>query len=221
MKYLNNQHIFSSARMAVAGLCLAFMSSVASASVISTNYHVHLNSSGLSGTGWLDLQFNPGNDFAVGATATVRNFAGPLDASQSPQLSGDVSGSLPASVTFDNGSAYNDLFQAISLGSALDFDLTFTGDFLSHAGSVGTSFALSLYGDDQLSLLGNYDPNSGSLMKIDLTPPSSQGAAAAIDVIVSDAIAVQVQVIPEPGSVALWAAGLLLVVATSRRGMKS
>ena len=61
--------------------------------------------------GFIDLQFNPGNALSQPATAQITNFqitgGGSTGAVILPN-NGDVTGSLPGTVTFDNGTALNE-----------------------------------------------------------------------------------------------------------------
>jgi hypothetical protein len=136
----------------------------------SATYLVDVNTNAIAGqAGNLDFQFNPGGASAESATATVTNFqsvGGVL--SQTATLTGDASGSLPGTLTLNNGTAYNDVFQGFTYGSNFDFVLTLSGPaFDSPGGSFGSSFALSLYDAAGVTPLLTTDPN-GSVLTVDL-----------------------------------------------------
>src|SRR5690242_17131863 len=93
-------------------------------------YQVSADTSSLNGqSGFIDLQFNPGGS-AESATASVTGFqttgtAAVLAASVVD--TGDASGALPGTLTFDNGTGFNDIFQGITFGTGLSFQVTFSG----------------------------------------------------------------------------------------------
>ncbi len=122
-------------------------------------------------SGYLDFQFNPGDSSAEAATATVTLFqtmGGIL--AQPASLTGDATGSLPGTLTLDNGTVYNDVFQGFTFGSSIGFDLTLSGPAIaSPGGNTGTAFAVSLYAADGFTPLLTTDPN-GSVATIDLNP---------------------------------------------------
>jgi hypothetical protein len=184
----------------------------------SVTYDVSVSTSSLSGQpGNLDFQFNPGGLGALVATATVTNFqtAGGIPAPSST-LTGDASGALPGTLTLDNGTAFNDVFQGFTYGTSLSFDLTLSGPALGGpAGTFGSSFALSLYDAAGITPLLTTDPN-GSVLTVDLnadgttsaqlfpqSPTNSTPAASASPV---------GAVVPEPSS-------LVLLVSTLPAGM--
>jgi hypothetical protein len=65
-------------------------------------------------------------------------------------LTGDVSGSLPGTVSFDNGSGYNDYFTAFTYGDTISFLVNVSGpaiDALDGISTSGSSFAFSMFSD--------------------------------------------------------------------------
>jgi hypothetical protein len=61
-----------------------------------------------------------------------------------------VSGTLPGTLTFDNGTALNDYFEGFTFGSTLSFDMSFYGPALSSPDGTSTSgsaFAFSMFSD--------------------------------------------------------------------------
>jgi hypothetical protein len=129
---------------------------------------VGVDTSSLSGqSGYLDFQFNPGDSSALAATATVTGFSsvgGTL--APSSTLSGDASGALPGTLTLDNGTIFNDVFQGFTFGSSVSFTVTISGPaIISLSGTVGSAFAFSLYAADEVTPLLTTDPN-GSVSTI-------------------------------------------------------
>ncbi len=130
---------------------IAIVAFAVSPAFASYSYDFNVDTSSLLGqSGYLELQFNPGVNPGV-ATATVSNFSSDA-ALGAIVLTGDVTGSLPGTVTINNTTAWNDYFQAIAFGNTLHFsvDLTSTAD---------NSFALSFYGADGVTPLLTSDPN--------------------------------------------------------------
>src|ERR1700730_14312166 len=130
--------------------------SVASASPIT--YGVTVNTSSISGTaGSLDLNFNPGPLVTQAASLQILGFTGNGTLAGGPCLTGgpcftgDVSGGpLPATLTFDNGTGFNDYFEGFAFGSALSFQVSLYGPALSSPDGTSTSgsrFAFSMFSD--------------------------------------------------------------------------
>jgi hypothetical protein len=84
--------------------------------------------SGTSGS--LDFQFNPGSLASQSVSLQILNFASDGTLAGSPTLTGDVNGTLPATLTFDNGTTFNDYFQGFTFGTALSFDVSLYGPAL-------------------------------------------------------------------------------------------
>ena len=135
-------------------LSLLLVASVASADVI---YNVTVDTSSISGTvGSLDFNFNPGPLVTQAASLQILNFAsdGSLaDCAANVQgfcPTGDVTGQLPSTLTFDNGTAFNDDFDAFTFGSTLSFQVRLYGPALSSPdgnSSSGSTFVFSMFSD--------------------------------------------------------------------------
>ncbi|MGA2703350.1 MAG: NF038129 family PEP-CTERM protein [Isosphaeraceae bacterium] len=178
-------------------------------------YQVSVNTSALDGqSGNLDFQFNPGGLGSESATATVTNFqtlAGIL--SQPAMLTGDATGSLPGTLTLNNGTAYNDVFQKFSYGSSFDFALTLSGPALdSPGGSSGSSFALSLYDGAGLTPLLTTDRN-GSVLTVNLNVSGTTSVLTFPQSSTNSTPAASVSSVPEPSSLVLFGLGVLGLLA--------
>ena len=134
----------------LAGVVTVLAAAPASAALIT--YDVTVDGSSISGTaGSLDFQFNPGPPATQAASLQILNFAsdGTLEAG-STVLSGMVAGALPATVTFGNGTAFNDFFEGFTYGSTLSFQVSLFGPALSSPDGTATSgstFAFSMFSD--------------------------------------------------------------------------
>ena len=132
------------------GTLLLCFAGLASADAIT--YEVTVNTSSISGTaGSLDFNFNPGPLVTQAAFLQILNFTsdGTL-AGACPCVTGDVSGQLPATLTFDNGTGFNDYFDDFMFGSTLSFQVSLYGPALSSPDGVSTSgstFAFSMFSD--------------------------------------------------------------------------
>jgi hypothetical protein len=114
-------------------------------------YTVTINTSSISGTsGSLDFNFNPGPFVTQAASLQILKFASDGTLAGSPILTGDVSGALPGTLTFDNGSGFNDYFEGFTFGNTLAFNVSLYGPALSSPDGTSTSgsaFAFSMFSD--------------------------------------------------------------------------
>jgi hypothetical protein len=127
-------------------LCFASMASAAP-----ITYDVSVDTSSISGTaGSLDFNFNPGPLVTQPASAQILNFTSDGTLAGSPTPTGDVAGALPATLTFDNGTGFNDYFEGFTYGSTLSFQVSLFGPALSSPDGTSTSgstFAFSMFSD--------------------------------------------------------------------------
>jgi len=133
-------------------------------------YFVTVDTSSVNGTsGFLDFQFNPGNSSTQAATATISNFTGGTFGA--PQPGGNVSGTLPATVTFVNSTALNELFQGFTYGSSFSFLLTLSGpaiDTPNGIATAGSTFGVGLYDSGSNPILTNQGATTGFAGQVDI-----------------------------------------------------
>lgn len=63
---------------------------------------------------------------------------------------GDLTGTLPGTLTFDNGTAFNDYFDYFTFGTTLSFDVDLYGPAITSPDGTSTSgsaFAFSIFSD--------------------------------------------------------------------------
>ena len=127
-------------------LCFASMASAAP-----ITYDVTVDTSSISGTsGSLDFEFNPGPLVTQAASLQILSFSSDGTLAGTLALTGDVSGALPGTVTFDNGTVFNDYFEGFTYGSTLSFQVSLFGPALSSPDGTSTSgstFAYSMFSD--------------------------------------------------------------------------
>jgi hypothetical protein len=130
-------------------LVIALIMFAASSAFASLSYDVTVDTSGLTGSGYLYFQYNSGTTQTLTTTATVQNFAtdgtlGALGPNAFPNSGTYVTGTLPK-VSFTNGNVEtSDYNQAITFGKSFNFDLVLPTGTSDNAGST---FALSLFQD--------------------------------------------------------------------------
>ena len=136
-------------RFLLCGAALVVAYPVLGSSPGPVTYLVTVNTSTVNGTtGSFDLNFNPGPLMTQSALLDFNGYSGNGTLVGTPTRTGDATGALPALVSFDNGTAFNDYFQQFQYGSTLSFTLTLFGPALSSPDGVstsGTSLAFSMF----------------------------------------------------------------------------
>jgi hypothetical protein len=177
---------------------------------------VSLDTSSISGQpGFIDFQFNAAGADVEAATAVISLYSGGTLGTAFPL--GDVSGDLSTSVTINNTVGFNDLFQAITFGSQIFFQVAISGpvfDSFNPIGTSGSTFAFSLYADDETTPLLTSDPN-GYAAAIDIGP---LGAVALHNL--ADSGLGSLAEVPEPATVWLTMTALGIALIGVRRRVR-
>ncbi|WEF35043.1 NF038129 family PEP-CTERM protein [Pseudoduganella chitinolytica] len=174
---------------------------VAASALAGPIYRVTVDTAALAGQGgYLDFLFLGLQD-AAPATATLSNFTGALEGGG--VTAGDASGSGAGRVILGNGSGWNEFAQHVGFGGLFGFDVTF--EVGGAAGDSGTNLTLALL-DDAFQYVGA----AGDIVTFALLPGQADG-------VTTDGNFATVQAVPEPGSVALLALGLLGMAVLRRR----
>src|SRR5271166_2943225 len=198
-------------------LVISFLCFASAASAAPITYDVTVDTSSISGTaGSFDFEFNPGPLVTQAASLQILNFTSHGTLAGSPALTGDVSGALPGTVAFDNGTAFNDYFEGYTYGSTLSFQVSLFGPALSSPDGTSTSgsaFAFSMFSDavGTMPVLTS-DTTNGFAFTIDLnldgtTTVTNSSAQTTITP------ATGPPAVPEPGTLPLMAAGIGLWLA--------
>jgi len=173
---------------------------------------VSVNTSSIAGTnGSLDFNFNPGPLVTQAASLQILGFAtGPTDGTLAggPTLTGDITGALPGTLTFDNGTGFNDYFEGFTYGKNLLFDVSLYGPALSSPNGTSTSgstFAFSMFSNA-----------AGTIPA--LTTDTTDGFAFKVDVNLDGTTTVTnfssqttIGVVPEPSTLALLGTAIVLL----------
>jgi hypothetical protein len=198
---------------------LLSISSIASAAPII--YYVTVNTSSISGTaGSLDFEFNPGPLVTQAASLQILNFTSNGTLAGSPVLTGDAAGTLPGTLSFDNGKAFNDYFEGFTYGSTLSFQVSLFGPALSSPDGTSTSgstFAFSMFSDAAGTIPAlTTDTIDGFAFTIDV---NLDGTTTVTNFSPETAVVPSTAPpsIPEPDTMSLMAAGLgIWLVLASR-----
>lgn len=185
-----------------------------------TVYGITVNTSSvLLQNGYIDMQLDPSTLGSQGATAVVSNFStdGVLDptAPYSGTI-GDVTGTLPATLTFDNAQTNNDFTEGFVFGTTISFKLTLSGAAVNNPnGDGGGSFYLDLFDANGNYLLASDPALNGAVLEIDINGDGSLTTTADPTVTVGPAFGSSAT--PEPASLALVGTSLLGFAGVLRR----
>ena len=162
---------------------------------------VSVNTSSINGTaGSLDFNFNPGTFVSQSASLQILNFSSDGALAGSPATFGDVSGSLPGTLTFDNGTL-NDYFEGFTFGTVLKFDVSLYGPALSSPDGIstsGSSFGFSMFSDPAGTTPAlTSDLVDGIALSVNVNMDGSTTLTNS-----SAETSVQAATVPEPGSLA-------------------
>lgn len=189
---------------------LLLLASIVSADPVA--YNVNINSTAISGTsGSFEFNFSPGPGVAQSASLQIVNFSSDGSIVGAPQLTGDVGGGLPGTLTFDNGTDFNDYFDGFTYGAHLSFTVLLFGPALSApdgTSNSGSEFALSLYSDPAgtMSILSN-NPVDPFAFTIDVNLDGSTTVAN-----YSSQTTLTPSGVPEPGTLVLLGVSFVFVV---------
>ncbi|MCX6632836.1 MAG: NF038129 family PEP-CTERM protein [Candidatus Solibacter sp.] len=181
--------------------------SVASADFM---YQVTVDTSTISGTaGSFDLQFNPGPLVSQSAFLQILSFASDGTLAGLPQLTGDVNGALPTTLTFDNGTGFNDYFEEFAFGSTLSLTVSLYGPALSLPDGTSTSgsvFAFSMFSDAAGTIPAlTTDGTNGFALTVDL---NLDATTAITNFSAQTSVVPAAAAVPEPSSFVLLGTAL-------------
>src|SRR4051812_29667388 len=92
------------------------------------SFQLNVDTSSISGTGGnLDFQYNPGPNITDPSFITIDFLTPGAQLNGVRQITGAVTGLLPASLRIDNTTAFNDYFEGFTFTNALSFRVTFDG----------------------------------------------------------------------------------------------
>lgn len=188
--------------------CVALMGPIAQAA----QYQVTIDTSALTGTlAEIAFDFLDGGLPTNGITFSGFATDGGLGATIS---TGDVTGSLPGSVTLGDGSFFNEHLTEITLGTTLTFIFTPT-DNPPALGSVPDAFSLFLLEPTTLvPLFSTSDPTGSDALLLFNIDGSAVGVLNAY-LAPGQEVSVQVSQVPIPACLPLFAAGLFGVAGVA------
>ncbi len=117
-------------------------------------------------------------------------------------------------MTFDNGTAFNDYFEGFTFGSTLSFQVSLYGPALSSPDGTSTSgstFAFSMFSDPAGTMPAlTTDTTDGFAFTVDV---NLDGTTTVTNFSSQTTVVPATRAVPEPGSLALMAAGIGLWLA--------
>ena len=203
---------------AMIGACL--LASSVQAGVL---YQVTVNTVSVNATtGFLDFQFNPGNASSQSATAVLSNFSGGT-VNGAPSTSGNVTGTLPTTVTMINSTALQELFQSFTFGSSFTFLLNLSGPALdtpNGTSTAGTTFGLGLYNSAQNPILTNQGATTGFAGQVQVNLNGTTTTTAFPTQAGASVVSFVQVTTPEPSAMGLVGLGLAALLVARRLGLK-
>lgn len=197
-----------------AGLISLFITSATLAETLNIN----VDTSSLAGqTGWIDLQFNPGDVDAPVATTLVSAFSTDGTVTGTATLRGNVTGDTNSIIRLENSQFFNSFLQEITFGSTLSFSVDWQMPAPMQGTTVsGTAFSLTLYDDQFNSLLS--DPTWGAALITNLNGDGvMQVLAHSPPVTVTAGTAtITPTTVPIPGTLALLLVGIAILISGQR-----
>jgi hypothetical protein len=203
-------------------LIAAFVCFASMASAAPVTYDVSVDTSSISGTaGSLDFNFNTGPLATQPASLQILDFMSDGALAGCPTLTGDVAGALPATLTFDNGTAFNDYFEGFTYGSALSFQVSLYGPALSSpdgTSSSGSVFAFSMFSDPAGTIPAlTTDTTNGFAFTAGV---NLDGTTAVANSSTPTTVTPVTPTVPEPGTLPLMAAAIGLWLAFRLRARR-
>jgi hypothetical protein len=196
--------------------CFALAMLATTGARASSIFFVETNTSSLSGSGYIDLQY-AGNAGAGASTATITGFStnGSLGGAATVTLIGDASGDLASTVTILNGalnsSGLNEYNEAIAFGTFTEFEVALSDPV---GGTANSGFALSFYAnDDSTPVLSTSLSGASASLTVEpdgtVTITTYPDVSGAVDTIVTRES--QPSPVPEPPAFWAFGAGLALL----------
>jgi hypothetical protein len=181
-------------------------------------YQVTVDTSAIHGSpGFLDFDFAQGNN-SQAAFVTIGTFSTDGSLLGTPQVSGDVSGTLPGALAIDNSAQFNDYFQGFNYGDSLAFLLSFGGPAITSpngTSSSGSTFAFAMFDSTGANPLLTTDPN-GNTFTVDVNlDGSTTPTNFALNGLDGAPLATIQQVVPEPSAFPM--AAFVLACVAGRR----
>jgi hypothetical protein len=165
-------------------------------------YHVSIDSTGLSGQGYLDFLFL-GTGSSATADVRLTHFTGDFDKSTATTSNAD--GSLDAGVTIHNDTGWNEFGQLANFSGLFSFDAQFD---IANDAAGGSTLSIALLDSGLNAYVGG---TTGDLATFQVYPGQSPVLT------LSDRAAAGPAVVPEPATLAEMASGLMLLFGTLRR----
>jgi hypothetical protein len=196
---------------------IAICLSLAGGAAADALYSVSVNTTSILGTtGSLDFNFGPGPLISQPALADISNFTTDGSLVGLPTLTGDASGALPGTVTFDNAGLFNDYFQDFTFGSSLAFDVRLYGPAVNSPDGVSTSgsaFSFSMFSDTAGSIPAL---TSDTLDGFAVTLAVNLDGSTTPTSFSSESTLTGLTAVPEPSLIAFLACSLTAIAGVSR-----